>query len=107
MAKKNYSVDTLLSRVGNHPEANHGIVNPPVYRAPTVLFPTVARFEEEAQKDRTVGVACGRAGMSTTFALEEAAELEGGSRASRCRPGWPRYRSRCCCCSAPASCCGR
>ena len=79
MAKKNYSADTLLSRVGNHPEANHGIVNPPVYRASMVLFPTVARFEE-AQKDRTVGVACGRAGMSTTFALE-AAELEGGSRA--------------------------
>jgi cystathionine beta-lyase len=81
MAKKNYSVDTLLSRVGNHPEANHGIVNPPVYRASTVLFPTVARFEA-AQKDRTVGVAYGRSGTPTTFALEEAvAELEGGSRA--------------------------
>ncbi|MGE0118595.1 MAG: hypothetical protein AB7S71_12325 [Dongiaceae bacterium] len=55
MAKKNYSLDTLLSPVGNHPEANHGIVDPPVYRASTVLFPGVARFEA-ARNDRTAMV---------------------------------------------------
>lgn len=80
MADQDHSAQTLLVHAGNHPEDNHGIINPPVYHASTILFPTLERFEQ-AQKDRTVGVAYGRSG-TPTFALEEAiATLEGGSRA--------------------------
>jgi cystathionine beta-lyase len=81
MADQDHSAETLLVHAGNHPEDNHGIINPPVYHASTVLFPTLERFEQ-AQRDRTVGVAYGRSGTPTTFALKEAiAALEGGSRA--------------------------
>jgi len=79
--KKNYAMETLLTHAGNHPEANHGIVNPPVYHASTVLYRTVEQMER-AQKDRLSGVFYGRYGTPTTFALEEAvAALEGGGRA--------------------------
>jgi cystathionine beta-lyase len=81
MPDQDQSAETLLVHAGNHPEDNHGIINPPVYHASTVLFPSLERFEQ-AQKDRTVGVAYGRSGTPTTFALEEAiATLEGGTRA--------------------------
>ncbi len=73
--------DTLLSHAGNHPERNHGIINPPVYHASTVLFPTVAAMER-ALKDKLSGVYYGRYGTPTGFALEEAvAALEGADRA--------------------------
>jgi cystathionine beta-lyase len=79
--KKNYAMETLLTHAGNHPEANHGIVNPPVYHASTVLYATIEQMER-AQKDRLTGVFYGRYGTPTTFALEEAvAALEGGGRA--------------------------
>jgi len=79
--KKNYAMETLLTHAGNHPEVNHGIVNPPVYHASTVLYQTVEQMER-AQKDRLSGVFYGRYGTPTTFALEEAvAALEGGGRA--------------------------
>ncbi len=81
MPDQDQSAETLLVHAGNHPQDNHGIINPPVYHASTILFPSLERFEQ-AQKDRTVGVAYGRSGTPTTFALEEAvAALEGGSRA--------------------------
>jgi cystathionine beta-lyase len=79
--KKNYAMDTLLTHAGNHPKANHGIVNPPVYHASTVLYETVEQMER-AQKDRLTGVFYGRYGTPTTFAFEEAmVALEGGGRA--------------------------
>jgi len=59
--KKNYAMDLLLSHAGNHPQANHGIVNPPVYHASTVLDSTVEQMER-AQKDRLTGVFYGRYG---------------------------------------------
>ena len=79
--KKNYATDTLLTHAGNHPELNHGIVNPPVYHASTILFPTIEKMEQ-AQKERLSGVSYGRWGTPTTFAFEEAvAAIEGEGRA--------------------------
>jgi cystathionine beta-lyase len=73
--------ETLLGHAGNHPAENHGIVNPPVYHASTVLFPSVAALEA-AVRDKFAQVYYGRLGTPTTFALEEAvAALEGGDRA--------------------------
>jgi cystathionine beta-lyase len=73
--------DTRIVTTGRDPESNFGIVNPPVYHASTILFPTVAALNE-AIKEPFEGVYYGRFGTPTTFALEQAvAELEGGHRA--------------------------
>lgn len=70
--------DTLLTHAGRDPHANHGIVNPPVYHASTVLFPTLDAYLEMGK----ARVRYGRRGTPTTFALEDAvAELEGGAGA--------------------------
>ena len=73
--------ETRLTTSGRHPEENFGIVNPPVYHASTVLFPTLAKLEA-AVKNPFKGVYYGRFGTPTTFALEEAvAQMEGGDNA--------------------------
>jgi cystathionine beta-lyase len=69
---------TTVIHAGSDPAAQHGAVNPPVYHASTILFPTVAALEAAAGK-RFGGVRYGRLGTPTTYALEAAvAELEGG-----------------------------
>ncbi|MSO69394.1 MAG: cystathionine beta-lyase [Alphaproteobacteria bacterium] len=76
--KKNYRPDTKLSVLGRDPFAHHGIVNPPIYRASTVLFPNVAALKDLDSK-APGKVYYGRYGTPTTFALEEAvAGIEGG-----------------------------
>ncbi|MBL4864009.1 MAG: cystathionine beta-lyase [Rhodobiaceae bacterium] len=73
---KKMNVDTTIITTGRDPHNNHGIINPPVYHASTVLFPTV-----EALQSRTADVLYGRRGTPTTFAFQDAvAELEGGYR---------------------------
>ncbi len=73
--------DTLLAHLGSHPKDNHGAVNPPVYHASTITFPTVAA-REAARAKKFEGVTYGRSGTPTIFALEEAlAGIEGGYRA--------------------------
>jgi cystathionine beta-lyase len=72
---------TIIAHAGRDPRAHHGIVNPPVYHASTILFPTVEAMEQ-AQKKRFFAYTYGRHGTPTTAALEEAvARLEGGWRA--------------------------
>lgn len=69
--------DTRLTTQGRDPEANFGIVNPPVYHASTVTFPTVEALHD-AENHRFDRVYYGRYGTPTTFAFEEAvADLEG------------------------------
>lgn len=73
--------DTELVTTGRDPEAHSGIVNPPVYHASTVLFPTVAALHA-AMKKPFEGVYYGRMGTPTSAAFEEAlTALEGGHRA--------------------------
>ena len=70
---------TLVTVAGRDPERQHGVVNPPVYHASTILFPSVAAMEAARPRD---GTYYGRYGTPTTAALEEAiAQLEGGDRA--------------------------
>lgn len=72
--------DTRLVYAGRDPYAHHGIVNPPVYHASTILAPTLAE-REERRKDPLNNITYGLRGTPTTFALEEAvAALEGGER---------------------------
>ncbi len=73
--------DTIIAHAGRDPHANFGIINPPVYHASTILFPTVEAMEQ-AQKKRFFTYTYGRHGTPTTSALEQAvARLEGGWRA--------------------------
>jgi cystathionine beta-lyase len=74
--------DTRVVHSGRHPERQHGAVNPPVYRASTILSPDVSDWERK-KRDRVAGVPgvyYGRFGTPTTQAFEEAvAALEGGA----------------------------
>lgn len=73
--------DTLLVHQGKDPFRHDGIVNLPVYRASTVLYPTMASFNNRAAGDRKYrGVRYGAYGTPTTFALADAvAALEDGA----------------------------
>ena len=55
--------DTILTHAGCNPGTNHGIVNPPVYHASTVLFPTVEALEDAGHSFD--GVRYGRIGTPT------------------------------------------
>ncbi len=71
--------DTIITHSGRHPFDNHGVVNPPVYHASTILFPTM---EEYINRSETSRIRYGRRGTPTIFALEDAlTELEGGPAA--------------------------
>lgn len=78
--KRYYNTETVLAHSGRNPSANHGVVNPPVYHASTIVFPTLDELEA-ADRTPFEGTRYGRRGTPTTFALEEAvAALEGGYR---------------------------
>lgn len=69
---------TLVTVAGRDPQRQHGVVNPPVYHASTILFPSVAAMEAARPRQ---GTSYGRYGTPTTFGLEDAlATLEGGDR---------------------------
>ncbi len=73
--------DTSIVHSASRPEENYGILNPPVYHASTIVYPTLAAMEAAAETPLQ-GVYYGRHGTPTSFALEEAvAELEGGEAA--------------------------
>ena len=75
--------DTLITTAGRDPENNHGIVNPPVYHASTILAPTLEEFRERRKHRWEPGVfTYGRQGTPTHEAFEVAvAALLGGDRA--------------------------
>jgi cysteine-S-conjugate beta-lyase len=65
--------DTLLVSAGRDSKAQHGFVNPPVYHASTVLYPTAE--DQVAHRSR---YQYGRRGTPTSEALEQAlAAIEG------------------------------
>ena len=72
--------ETRLVHAGRDPEKNFGIVNPPVYRASTILYPTVAEFENRLERKYT-SFYYGINGTPTTLALTDSlAEISGGHR---------------------------
>ena len=80
--ERRFRLDTLLIHSAGEPEDRNGAISPPVYRASTIVFPTVAQYE--ASRDPTTRfdvVRYGQLGTPTTFALEQAvAAVEGGYR---------------------------
>jgi cystathionine beta-lyase len=79
--KKNMKRDTLTTHAGRDPQRYAGLVNTPVFRGSTVLFPDVESYEHR-DPDNFKSMRYGIHGTPTTFALEEAvAQLEGGHAA--------------------------
>ena len=78
-----YKQATKIVTAGRDPAANHGVVNPPVYHASTIVSDTVAeqRKKGQARINGERGIFYGRAGTPTHFALEDAVlAIEGGDR---------------------------
>ncbi|HZS32879.1 MAG TPA: cystathionine beta-lyase [Methylomirabilota bacterium] len=74
-------LETRLTQAGRDPDRQGGMVNPPVYRGSTVVYPTLAAFEERNAR-RYTGYAYGLHGTPTTLALGEAlCELSGAAHA--------------------------
>ena len=80
--KGRYRDETLLSVLGRDPAANHGVVNPPVYHASTILHESAAALKEATFGPREYGKTYyGRYGTPTTFPLQDSiAALEQGYR---------------------------
>jgi cystathionine beta-lyase len=77
-AKKTHRRDTITTHAGRDPLTHAGLVNMPVFRGSTVLFPDVETYEHR-DPDNFKTMRYGIHGTPTTFALEEAiAQLEGG-----------------------------
>lgn len=73
--------DTFLATTACYPEKHRGVVNMPVYRASTILFPNLAEFEAADRGDCAYPV-YGRYGTLTTEELEKTiAQLEGADHA--------------------------
>ena len=79
---RQFGIDTLLIHSAGDPEERNGAVSPPVYRASTIVFPTVAKYETSRDPaTRFDVVRYGQLGTPTTFALEQAvAAVEDGYR---------------------------
>ena len=68
---------TLASHLGRDPQRYLGAVNTPVFRASTILFPTVAELEQSARGERE-GISYGLHGLPTVADLQSAvASIEG------------------------------
>lgn len=76
--------ETKLAVMGRDPEGHHGAVNIPVYRASTILQPSLKALHDaytDRAQDKQV-TTYGRVGTPLTYAFENTvAELEGGYRA--------------------------
>ena len=64
--KKLQKIETIAAHTGLKPEENHGIVNPPVYHASTILSPSMKNYKIKNGKKYTYG----RNGTPTSEALE-------------------------------------
>jgi cystathionine beta-lyase len=73
--------DTQLTRAGRDPARHQGMVNTPVYRTSTVIYPDLETYQARGGDDYKK-VRYGLSGTPTTFAFEEAvAQMEGGHAA--------------------------
>ena len=76
------SPQTLLSHVGRAGTHIHGLVNPPVHRGSTVLYPDVATRDAFRNRVLKQELTYGLEGNATHHALEDmVASIEGGSNA--------------------------
>ena len=85
MSDKKHGIDTTIIQGGRRAEWTSGIVNPPVYRASTILFDDVAALRAASPRDGTLYY--GRRGTPTSWSLAEAlTELEPGAVGTKLFP---------------------
>lgn len=78
---KSLNDKTQAVHLASDPQAQDGVVNPPISRGSTVLFPTLEALESSSSHPFE-GTYYGRFGTNTQFAFEEAmTALEGGAGA--------------------------
>ncbi len=78
---KRWKPSTQAGHLGRDPSLFMGAVNTPVFRATTMLFPTVAALEQAAAGEYE-GISYGLHGLPTVTDLQQAVtEVEGGHRA--------------------------
>src|SRR5919109_4216776 len=81
MSEKDRKDRTIATHAGNHPHDHQGVVNPPVYRASTILFSSVQDLRDR-YRHKYETITYGRDGTPTHRALAEAfTALEGSERA--------------------------
>ena len=72
--------DTKIVTTGRNKEYTHGVVNPVVQRASTIVFDSVAQMKEAVKNRANKTLFYGRRGTTTHFALQDAiTELENGA----------------------------
>ena len=80
-SKRSDRLKTNLVHAGRDPHNNHGVVNPPVYHASTILQPSLDKFEA-ARKPDWSGYRYGRSGTPTSRYFEDGiASIYGGAGA--------------------------
>jgi len=78
---------TKIVQAGRKPEWTQGIVNPPVWRASTILYDTVAELRARGAADTHHKLFYGRRGTPTQWSLADAlTELEPGAEATLLYP---------------------
>jgi cystathionine beta-lyase len=81
MSRDKYKPTTRAGHLGRAPEKFLGAVNTPVFRASTMLFPTVEKLEQAARGDYD-GIGYGLHGLPTVTDLQDAvAAIEGAHAA--------------------------
>ena len=83
MSDKDFKLNTKMMHWGRDPSAYYGLVNPPIARTSTILYPNLAAYEDPNHRYRY-----GRMGNPMSDAFETAmAELEGGYKAVATQSG--------------------
>src|SRR3954471_5226616 len=78
---------TRIVQAGRRPEWTQGIVSPPVWRASTILYDSVAELRERGAADTHHKLFYGRRGTPTQWSLADAlTELEPGAEATLLYP---------------------
>ncbi len=78
---------TRVAQAGRRPEWTQGIVNPPVWRASTILYDDIAEMRERGSADTHHKLYYGRRGTPTQWSLADAlTELEPGAQATLLYP---------------------
>ncbi len=79
MSDKNHKRDTRIVSAGRDSKWTKGVINPPVFRASTIVFDTMDQMRQASAGKADGEMFYGRRGTPTHFAFQSAiAELEGG-----------------------------
>ena len=78
---RHYRKDTLLTHTGRNPEANFGVVNPPVYHASTILSKNMAEWEAKGAAPPFTGALWPAMGTPGIVARRAVGQDRGGYRA--------------------------